>query len=58
MNTNGSAREKPEIAAQHFRSKYNHMQVASFITVYQMRSVSIQELQGFQDALLELCILI
>lgn len=35
---------------------YNHMQVASFITVYQMRPVTIQELQGFRDALLDLCL--
>ncbi|MCB0563152.1 MAG: anthranilate phosphoribosyltransferase [Phaeodactylibacter sp.] len=36
--------------------KHNHIQVASFITVFQMRSVAIQELQGFRDALLELCV--
>lgn len=36
--------------------KYNHIQVASFITVYQMRSISIPEMQGFRDALLELCL--
>lgn len=36
--------------------QYNHVQVASFITVYQMRPIAIQELQGFRDALLELCV--
>jgi anthranilate phosphoribosyltransferase len=35
---------------------YNPVQVASFVTVFQMRPVSIAELQGFRDALLELCI--
>jgi len=35
---------------------YNPVQVASFITVYQMRPVSIAELQGFRDAMLELCL--
>lgn len=35
---------------------YNHLQVASFITVYQMRPITVQELQGFRDALLELCV--
>lgn len=35
---------------------YNHVQVASFMTVFQMRPVAIAELQGFRDALLELCV--
>lgn len=35
---------------------YNETEIASFITVYLMRSITIAELQGFQDALLELCI--
>lgn len=35
---------------------YNESEIASFITVYLMRSITINELQGFRDALLELCI--
>jgi len=35
---------------------YNHSQIASFISVYLMRSVTLQELSGFRDALLDLCI--
>src|ERR1700755_929812 len=35
---------------------YNESEIASFITVYLMRSITIDELQGFQDALLELCV--
>ena len=35
---------------------YNHSQIASFLTVYMMRSITIEELSGFRDALLELCI--
>ena len=35
---------------------YNPSQIASFLTVYMMRSVSIEELAGFREALLELCI--
>src|SRR5215204_5942974 len=38
------------------KSAYNESEVASFITVYLMRSITIEELQGFQDALLELCV--
>lgn len=35
---------------------YNEHEVTAFMTVYLMRSVTIDELQGFQDALLELCV--
>ena len=35
---------------------YNTSQIAAFLTVYMMRSVSIDELAGFREALLELCI--
>jgi anthranilate phosphoribosyltransferase len=34
----------------------NESEIAAFITVYLMRSITIQELQGFRDALLELCV--
>lgn len=35
---------------------YNEHEVTAFMTVYLMRSITLQELQGFQDALLELCV--
>lgn len=35
---------------------YNQSQIASFLTIYMMRSITIEESQGFRDALLELCI--
>ena len=38
------------------KSAYNESEIASFITVYLMRSITIEELQGFRDALLELCV--
>src|SRR4030043_969182 len=38
------------------RGLYNHSQIASFISVYLMRNITIEELSGFRDALLELCI--
>ena len=37
---------------------YNTSQIASFFTVYMMRSISLEELEGFRAALLELCIAI
>ena len=35
---------------------YYPSQIAAFLTVYMMRSISIEELAGFREALLELCI--
>jgi len=35
---------------------YNDHEVTAFMTVYLMRSITIEELQGFRDALLELCV--
>ncbi len=35
---------------------YNPSQVASFLTIYMMRGITVEELQGFRNALLELCI--
>ncbi len=37
------------------RGSFNPSQMAAFMTVYMMRSIQLQELQGFRDALLELC---
>ncbi|MDP2686056.1 MAG: anthranilate phosphoribosyltransferase [Aequorivita sp.] len=36
--------------------KYNQNQIAAFLTVYMMRNVSLAELEGFRDALLDLCL--
>ena len=38
------------------KGKYNSSQIASFLTVYMMRSISVAELDGFREALLELCL--
>ncbi len=38
------------------KGSYNESEIAAFITVFLMRSIVIEELQGFRDALLELCI--
>ncbi len=35
---------------------YSDAEIAAFITVYLMRSITIDELQGFRDALMELCL--
>ncbi len=36
--------------------KYNNYQIASFLTAFIMRNITIDELKGFREALLELCI--
>jgi len=38
------------------KGQYNEHEITAFITVYLMRSITIDELQGFRDALLELCV--
>ncbi|WP_273567731.1 anthranilate phosphoribosyltransferase [Maribacter halichondriae] len=40
------------------KGEYNTSQIAAFLTVYMMRSITIEELEGFRDALLELCVAI
>lgn len=37
-------------------SQYNPSQIAAFMTVFMMRNITIDELSGFREALLELCI--
>lgn len=36
--------------------KYNDPEIAAFVSVYLMRSITVEELRGFRDALMELCI--
>ncbi len=38
------------------RGEYNPAQIASFLTVYMMRSLRLEELEGFRDAMLDLCL--
>lgn len=38
------------------KSVYNETEITAFITVYLMRSITIDELQGFRDGLLELAV--
>ena len=48
--------EAKEVLHNISKGIYNDTEVAAFVTVYLMRSITIEELQGFRDALLELCI--
>jgi len=45
-----------EVLSNISRGQYNESEITSFITVFLMRSITIEELQGFRDALLELAV--
>ncbi|HSI69658.1 MAG TPA: anthranilate phosphoribosyltransferase [Gillisia sp.] len=51
-----SREEAREALVQIAGGEYNHSQIAAFLTVYMMRSITIEELEGFRDGLLDLCI--
>ena len=51
-----SSEEAKQILISISRGEYNQNQIAAFLTIYMMRSITLEELKGFRDALLELCI--
>lgn len=51
-----SKEEARQVLLELTSGKYNPSQTASFITVYMMRNITVDELQGFRDAMLEQCI--
>ena len=51
-----STEEAKQIIINISNDMYNLSQIACFLSVYLMRSITIEELRGFRDALLELCI--
>lgn len=51
-----SREEAREVLVHISNGEYNHMQVAAFATIFNMRPITLSELQGFRDALLELCV--
>ncbi len=51
-----SKEEAKQVVVNISKGDYNQSQIASFLTVYMMRSITIEELEGFRDALLELCL--
>ena len=50
-----SREDAQEVLTSMAEGKYNPSQMAAFMTVYMMRSISIEELEGFRNALLQLC---
>lgn len=53
-----SKEDAKQILVNIAKGDYNTSQIAAFLTVYMMRSITIEELEGFRDALLELCLAI
>lgn len=51
-----SKTEAQEILKSIASGKYNEAQIASFLTVFIMRGITVEELEGFRDTMLELCI--
>ncbi len=51
-----SSEEAKQVLVNISNGMYNQSQIASFLTVFMMRSITLEELRGFRDALLELCI--
>ena len=51
-----SREQAKEVLVNIGKGIYNEHEITAFMTVYLMRSITIEELQGFRDALLELCV--
>jgi anthranilate phosphoribosyltransferase len=51
-----SREQSKEILTAIAQGKYNNSQMAAFMTAYCMRSITVYELEGFRDAMLELCL--
>jgi len=51
-----SKQEAEEVLIQITEGEYNEAQIIAFLTVFQMRSITVDELIGFRNALLRMCI--
>lgn len=51
-----SREESKEILTNITLGKYNASQMAAFMAAYCMRSITVEELEGFRDGMLELCL--
>ncbi|MGI4750823.1 MAG: anthranilate phosphoribosyltransferase [Janthinobacterium lividum] len=55
-NRSFTKEESKNILISMARGKYNPSQMAAFITAYCMRSSTVDEMEGFRNAMLELCV--
>ena len=51
-----SREQSKEILTNIAKGRYNASQMAAFMTAYCMRTITVDELEGFRDAMLELCL--
>jgi len=51
-----SKQESRKVLTSLANGEFNDGQMAAFMTTYMMRSITIEELQGFREAMLDLCI--
>ncbi|MGZ4035699.1 MAG: anthranilate phosphoribosyltransferase, partial [Bacteroidia bacterium] len=51
-----TSEEAKEVLVNIASERYNTSQVAAFMSVFLMRSITVQELSGFRDAMLDLCL--
>ena len=51
-----SLAQAKEVLVNIASAKYNSSQVASFMSVYLMRPITVDELSGFREAMLDLCL--
>jgi len=51
-----SREEARQILVEISEGAYNEAQIAAFVSVYLMRAISVEELTGFRDALMGLCV--
>ncbi len=51
-----NSQEAEEILISIATGKYNTAQIAAFMAAYCMRSITVDEVQGFQDAMLSMCL--
>lgn len=55
-NKTFSSEEARKILTSIALGEFNPSQIAAFITAYGMRNITVAELQGFRDAMLDLCL--
>ncbi len=56
QNQTLSKEEAKEVLTGLATGVFNNSQVAAFLTIYLMRAIRVEELEGFRDAMLELCV--
>ncbi len=51
-----SKEEAKQILIRISTEEFSEVQIASFLTVFMMRNITLEELEGFREALLEMCL--